>query len=62
MSPSRFMSQLPVVAMLALTACASGSAIVTGDKRTPIAPESVKIYLEPPATFETIGLVNASPD
>ena len=60
MNPSRFMSLLPVVAMLVLTACASGSAIVTGDKRTPIAPENVKIYLEPPATFETIGLVNVS--
>lgn len=50
----------PVVLMIA--ACASGSAIVTGNKRTPVAPQQVKIYLEPPANFEVIGLVNASSD
>lgn len=45
-----------------LAACASGSAIVTGTPRSPIAPELVKIYLEPPPQFEVIGLVNASSD
>jgi len=47
-----------------LTACASGSgsAIVTGTPRAPLAPELVKIYLEPPSKFELIGLVNASSD
>ena len=53
---------LPTVAMLALAACASGSAIVTGTTRDPIAPGQVKIYLEAPAAFEVIGLVNASSD
>ena len=47
-------------AVLAIAACASGSAIVTGKTTAPVAPEQVKIYLEPPATFEVIGLVNAS--
>lgn len=50
------------LAALALAACASGSAIVTGTKRTPITPDHVKLYLEPPAEFEVIGLVNASSD
>lgn len=50
----------PIVLMIA--ACASGSAIVTGNKRAPIAPQQVKIYLDPPAIFEVIGLVNASSD
>jgi len=50
----------PVVIMLA--ACASGSAIVTGKTRPPITPEQVKIYLDPPAAYEVIGLVNASSD
>ena len=50
----------PIVLMIA--ACASGSAIVTGNKRTPVAPQQVKIYLDPPAIFEVIGLVNASSD
>jgi hypothetical protein len=50
------------LAVLAIAACASGSAIVTGTRRTPVAPEQVVIYLEPPAEFEVIGLVNASSD
>jgi len=49
-------------AVLAISACASGSAVVTGEKRTPVAPQQVKIYLEPPAAFEVIGLVNATSD
>jgi hypothetical protein len=49
-------------AMLVIAACASGSAIVTGNTRAPIALEQVRIYLEPPADFEVIGLVSASSD
>ena len=30
--------------------------------RAPITPEQVTIYLEPPADFEVVGLVNASSD
>jgi hypothetical protein len=48
--------------VLTVGACASGSAIVTGTTRAPISLEQVKIYLEPPADFEVIGLVNASSD
>lgn len=58
-------SSLPLLLalpVLAIAACASGSAIVTGNTRPPIATEQVKIYLEPPAEFEVIGLVNASSD
>ena len=47
---------------ISLVACASGSAIVTGTKRTPLEPSQVKLYLDPPATFEVIGIVNASSD
>jgi len=53
---------LLALVVLLLGACASGSAIVTGNPRAPIAPEQVKIYLEPPADLEVIGLVNASSD
>lgn len=53
---------LLALAVLAIGACASGSAIVTGKTRTPGAPEQVRIYLEPPTQFEVIGLVNASSD
>jgi len=53
---------LLALAVLEIAACASGSVIVTGNTRTSIAPEQVKIYPEPPAAFEVIGLVNASSD
>jgi hypothetical protein len=43
-----------------LAGCATGSAIVTGAAKAPIAPEQVTLYLEPPAEFEPIGLLNAS--
>ena len=46
--------------VVAITACASGSALVTGNTRAPVAPELVTIYLDPPAAYEVIGLVSAS--
>lgn len=45
-----------------LAGCASGSVIVTGKIGTPVPADQVKLYLEPPADFEVIGLVNASSD
>jgi hypothetical protein len=47
---------------LILAGCASGSAIVTGVKRTPLDPGQVKLYLEGPSSYEVIGIVNASSD
>ena len=45
-----------------VTGCASGSHIVTGIVRAPIDPESVKLYIDEPEEFETIGIVKASSD
>lgn len=53
---------LVATAVLASAACASGSAIVTGTTRTPVAPKAVKLYLDPPESFEVIGLVSATSD
>jgi hypothetical protein len=53
---------LSALVVFVLVACASGTAIVTGNTRAPIALELVKIYLDPPNEFEVIGLVNASSD
>ena len=47
---------------ISLVACASGSAIVTGTKRTPLDPGQVKLYVETPAKYEIIGIVSASSD
>jgi hypothetical protein len=46
--------------MLVIVACTTGTAIVTGTVRAPLPPEQVTIYLEPPADFEVIGLVDAT--
>lgn len=53
-----------IISLLAISmaACASGSAIVTGTKRSPLDPSQVKLYLESPSKYEVIGIVNASSD
>ena len=48
--------------VLFLAGCASGSAIVTGNTRPPSDPTQVKLYLEPPANYEVIGIVKGSSD
>ena len=48
--------------VLLLTACASGSSIITGTTRDPIDPSQVNLYLEPPEEYEAIGIVKASSD
>ena len=48
--------------ILLLTGCASGSSIVVGKVREAIDPQQVKLYLELPNTYETIGIVTASSD
>lgn len=46
----------------ALSACASGSSIVTGTTRAQIDPNQVRLYADPPEKYETIGIVKASSD
>lgn len=43
----------------ALTACAS-SHVIVGTPRAPIQPDQVKIYLQPPAKYETVALLEAN--
>jgi len=50
------------ILVLLISACASGSSIVTGEKRAPIDFNLVKLYLETPENYEVIGLVKASSD
>ena len=51
---------MSLFAVLLLSGCASGSAVVTGGKRPPVPTEAVKLYLSPPANYEVIGLVEAT--
>jgi len=46
--------------LVVLSGCATGSALVTGTKRSPLDPNQVKIYFEKPLDYEVIGIVNAS--
>ena len=46
--------------LVALFGCATGSSIVTGEVRPAISSSEVKIYLDPPSKYETIGVVEAS--
>ncbi|PIQ93566.1 MAG: hypothetical protein COY75_03130 [Nitrospirae bacterium CG_4_10_14_0_8_um_filter_41_23] len=48
--------------LVVLFGCAIGSSIVTGKVRPAISPGEVKIYLDPPSQYETIGIVEASSD
>ena len=56
--------KITVISLLILfiAGCASGSAIVTGTKRSPIDTSQVKLYLKPPSKYEVIAIVNASSD
>lgn len=48
-----------VLCALALFACASGTAVVTGTQRPATNADDVKIYTEVPGGAEVIGIVNA---
>lgn len=47
------------MAVVAIAACAS-SHVIVGATRQPISADQVKVYLEPPAKYETIALLEAS--
>ena len=48
--------------IILLSSCASGSYILTGQKRDPINPSLVKLYTAQPKQYEVIGIVNSSSD
>ena len=58
----RYCRTMPVLLLVsvALIGCTTGTSIVTGTVRPPISPSEVRLYLEPPSIYETIGIVEAS--
>ncbi len=54
--------QIIFIAIILLSSCASGSYILTGQKRDPINSSLVKLYTTQPKKYEIIGIVNASSD
>jgi len=57
----KFLTVLSIFCIV-LFGCATGSTIITGEARPAIDPSMVRIYLDPPTQFETIGLIEASSD
>ncbi len=53
---------LLILALGVVLGCASGSILVTGNKRTPISPDMVVLYTTPPPEYEVIGQIIASSD
>ena len=51
-----------IIICITFFGCATGSTIITGQVRPAIDPSEVRIYLEPPTQFETIGIIEASSD
>lgn len=52
-----------VFMIISLSGClATGSSTVTGNVRPSIDPTTVKLYLEPPQEYETIGIVESQSD
>lgn len=50
-----------VLAIAAISGCAEGTSVVTGQTRSAISPEQVQLYTVAPQTpYEVIALVNAS--
>ena len=50
-----------VVSVVLLAGCSTSSHVLTGTARPPIAPDSVRIYNQPPpGTYEQIATVSAS--
>jgi hypothetical protein len=54
-------SFLAVVACsLAINGCATGAALVTGQKRPPIDPSQVRIYSSPPQKYQEVAIISAN--
>jgi hypothetical protein len=55
----RRLNRLGCCAVL-IAACSTSSHVLVGTARPPIAPESVRVYLQPPPHYEEIATINAS--
>jgi len=51
---------MALAAVVMLAGCAASSHVLVGTARTPISPDEVKIYLQPPPRYEEIATIDAS--
>jgi len=55
-------TSITVIVAAILAGCSTGSQIVTGTKRTPTTPDSVKVYSSVPPGSEEIAIVTSEAD
>ncbi len=53
---------MTLLAFACIGGCTTGSALVTGQERSPIDPAAVTLYAEPPAQYDVVGTVEAASD
>ena len=51
---------IALAAMLVLGACATATVVPVGNARAPIDPSQVRIYAQPPAHYEVLGILNGN--
>ncbi len=51
-----------LLAFACIGGCTTGSAVATGQERSPIDPAAVTLYYDPPADYEVVGIVEAASD
>ncbi len=51
-----------LLAFACIGGCTTGSAVATGQERSPIDPAAVTLYYDPPAAYEVVGIVEAASD
>lgn len=49
---------IAMAAMLALGACATATVVPVGNARAPIDPSQVRVYAQPPAHYEVLGILS----
>ncbi len=49
-----------LLAFACISGCTTGTAVVTGQERSPIDPAAVTLYIEPPSHYEVVGIVEAA--
>ncbi len=53
---------MTLLAFACIGGCTTGSAVVTGQERSPIDPAAVTLYDDRPADYEVVGIVEAASD
>jgi hypothetical protein len=52
--------RIAALASVLLASCSTSSHVLVGTARSPISPDLVKVYTQPPAKYEQIAILNAN--